>query len=141
MVGKHTGIDLDCNGGTGPCGQPDSLLWDAWTECVEWSTISQEFRTGGTPRGTGPNTFRVVRTAQLDFLYLGATVFTAALYHGLGGCPIRVTLIALLLGVIELPVPVPALLTGISINRPIEITIQHHTTTPMVAEYILSNQL
>lgn len=63
---------------------------------------------------------RAAGTARLDFLYLGVTVFIAALLdHGLGGCLIGVILIVLLLGLIELPVPVPVLLTGISINYPI----------------------
>jgi hypothetical protein len=41
------GIDMWCNGGTGRCSLPDSLLWGARTESVEWSTIPERTMTVG----------------------------------------------------------------------------------------------
>jgi hypothetical protein len=43
---------------------------------------------------------RAAGTARLGFLHLGVAVFITVLDHGLGGCPIGVTLIAPLLGLI-----------------------------------------
>jgi hypothetical protein len=43
---------------------------------------------------------RAAGTASLDFLHLRVTVFIAAFDHGLGGCPIGVTLIAPLLALV-----------------------------------------
>jgi hypothetical protein len=62
---------------------------------------------------------RAAWPARLDFLHLGITVHIIGLDHGLGRLPIGVTLIAPLLGFIQLPVLVPALLTGVSIDLPI----------------------
>ncbi|KAJ6107082.1 hypothetical protein N7523_007372 [Penicillium sp. IBT 18751x] len=60
---------------------------------------------------------------------------------GLARLPIRVTLITPLLINSQWPVLVAASLTGVSIDVPIQIPIQQHSTTPMLTGDVLPDQL
>ncbi|KAJ6028871.1 hypothetical protein N7499_004194 [Penicillium canescens] len=80
-----------------------------------------------------PGVRRAARDARMGIIHLGITVPII----GLGRLPIGVTLITPLLDEPELPVVVAALLAGISIDLPIQITIQHRSTTLMITGHVL----